>query len=336
MTNHSLVGIVVLNWNGREDTLECLASVFAIEYPNFEVIVVDNGSVDGSVPAIKKEFPQAVVLETGRNLGYAGGNNVGIEAALQRGAEFVFILNNDAVVDPAVLKAFMEAAGAYPDGGAFAAKIYYKSAPRLLWYAGGLWQEESGTFAHIGMHATDTCSCFEGLTETDYACGCAMLLRASAIRNVGIFDPMFFLTFEEPDWCFRAKKKGYRSIFVPGAKVWHKVSVSFGGENSPLFIYFYTRNRLLWAERHLGLNGRLKVWRSTVREMLPPWEEHRPGESHRFKKRYWRSIAWVKRLRCDWPNPTRRAMRRAVMDYVFRSFGDCPQAVRHANRAAPR
>jgi GT2 family glycosyltransferase len=246
-TDHPSVAIVVLNWTGRHDTLECLDSVGAINYPNYEAMVVDNGSVDGSVPAIKARFPKLTVLETGTNLGYAGGNNVGIDVALHREAEFILLLNNDAVVDAEILIALTRAASKFLDAAVFGAKIYYKAEPQRLWYAGARWCQRLGTFEHLGFNHLDTDGRYETMIDTDHACGCAMLLRSAAVRDVGVFDPQFFLTFEEADWCYRASKKGYRCIFVPEAKVWHKVSVSFGGENSSLFRYFYTRNRVLWA-----------------------------------------------------------------------------------------
>ena len=125
------VSIIVLNWNGRNDTLECLESVERIEYPNFDVVVVDNGSNDDSVAAIHAKFPEITLLETGKNLGYAGGNNVGIHHALQQNANYILLLNNDTVVDPALVQQFVEAGQLMPEGGAFGAKIYLYSKPDL-------------------------------------------------------------------------------------------------------------------------------------------------------------------------------------------------------------
>jgi GT2 family glycosyltransferase len=328
------IAIVILNWNGRDDTIECVDSVRAIDYPNFEILIVDNGSLDGSVSALRKRFPDLTVLETGQNLGYAGGNNVGIVEALRRAADFVFLLNNDAVVDAQILNTFVRATDEFPDAGVFSAKIYYHADPGRLWYAGARWCNESGTFEHVGINELDIDGRFEEAKDTEHACGCAMLLRSGALRAVGLLESRFFLTFEETDWCFRARKIGYRCIFVPGAKVWHKVSVSFGGENSSLFRYFYTRNRLLWSERHLRLSGRVRVWRQTVSDLLPAWDRRPYDDGMGLKQRYWKVTSWVRSLLRDWSSPPRRAMRRAVIDYTFRNFGDCPQSVRDANAPA--
>ena len=125
--NHGKVAIIILNWNGKKDTLECLESVRKIDYQNFEVIVVDNGSSDDSLKAIQSKYPEICILETGENLGYAGGNNFGMRHALQNGADYILILNNDIIVDSQLINSFIDASALIPKGGIFGAKIYYYS-----------------------------------------------------------------------------------------------------------------------------------------------------------------------------------------------------------------
>jgi GT2 family glycosyltransferase len=339
------VAVIVLNWNGREDTLRCLESLQAVEYPNWEVLVVDNGSEDGSLDAIRERHPEAMVIEAGRNLGFAGGNNLGIEAALRRGAEFVLVLNNDTTVAPDLLRAFVRAAREHPDAGVFAAKIYFLKDPQRLWYAGARWNSMSAAFEHVGQGVLDTGADFEQVRDTDYACGCAMLLRAPAVQAVGMLDERFFLLFEETDWCFRAREAGFRCLFVPGAKVWHRVSSSFGGGRSILYEYFLFRNRLLWAERHLSLRWRMAVWASTLGVLCPPLRV--VGAVWQFlygrcgpRQAYWegraRAKEWLDGLREPGGRMVRRARWRALKDYLTRRFGDCPAWVRAAaDRARP-
>ncbi|HET6516311.1 MAG TPA: glycosyltransferase family 2 protein, partial [Thermodesulfovibrionales bacterium] len=136
MTEDPKIAIIVINWNGRDDTLECLASVRQVDYPHFEVIVVDNGSSDNSVEAIRNAFPEVTVIETRENLGFAGGNNVGMRHALKNRSEYIFLLNNDTVVDSQILKSFIRSSRLLPRDAILSAKIYYYSNPDKIWYAG--------------------------------------------------------------------------------------------------------------------------------------------------------------------------------------------------------
>ena len=215
---HPKIIIIVLNWNGRDDTLECIDSIQQIDYPDFSTVVVDNGSSDDSVNSIKKRFPDVIVLETGENLGFAAGNNVGMRYALEHGADFILLLNNDTVVDSQLLKNFMKAAESVRDGGIFGAKIYYFTEPDKIWYAGGKWIEKTQCFDHVGLNETDNGTAFNAITETDYACGCALLVRAEVLKNIGLLDERFFLIFEETDLCYRGKRAGIQVLFGTGCE----------------------------------------------------------------------------------------------------------------------
>jgi GT2 family glycosyltransferase len=179
--NWPKVTIIVLNWNGKADTVECLRSLGAIAYPNFEVVVVDNGSQDDSVKTIRQSFPDLQIMETGANLGYAGGNNVGIREAMNRGAEYLLLLNNDTVVDGRMLQAFVQAARDFPDGALYAAKVYYYGEPTKIWYAGAKWMESRSNFAHLGDGVLDTGAQFNEICETDFAQGFALFVRGAAL-----------------------------------------------------------------------------------------------------------------------------------------------------------
>ena len=335
--------VVVLNWNGRDDTLACLESLRAVEYPNWEVLVVDNGSEDESLEAIRTGYAEASVIEAGSNLGYAGGNNLGIRVALERGADYVLVLNNDTTVAPDVLRAFAQTAREHPDAAVLGAKIYLFDDPQRLWYAGTRWNAMGAEFEHIGNRVLDNGDDFVRVCDTEYACGCAMLLRASAIRAVGLLDEEFFLLFEETDWCFRAKAAGFRCLFAPAAKVWHRVSSSFGGRTSVLYEYFFLRNRLLWAKRHLGVRLRVAVWISTLGVLFPLlgvigplWHLlcGRCGPRQAYWQTRREAVQWLHRFREPWSARmlVRRARWRGLRDYLSRRFGDCPEWIRTAAR----
>jgi GT2 family glycosyltransferase len=331
------VGVVVLNWNGREDTLKCLESLGRVEYPNWDILVVDNGSEDGSVGAIRERYPAVTVIEAGSNLGFAGGNNLGIEEALRRGADFVFILNNDTVVAPDILGELVAAAQTDPRAGALAAKVYYMDDPARIWYAGACWNDMTAAFGHVGQGMLDDGAQLESIAETAYTCGCAMFIRRSAIETVGAFASEFFLLFEETDWCFRARAAGFRCLLAPGARVWHRVSASFGGQGGALYEYFWVRNRLLWAERHASVGQWIAVWLDTMGMLWPPlrvgaivW--HMLCGRLGLRRGYWgvrgAATETVRWLRDIGQRAVLRVRRQAVADYLGRRFGDCPGWIR--------
>lgn len=292
------VSIVILNWNGLSDTLECLESVSRIDYPNYEVIVVDNGSTDGSPEAINRAFPHVTLIRNERNLGFADGNNVGIMHALKNDSDYVLLLNNDTVVDAGLLDEFMTVARSHPLAGIFGAKIYFFSDPDRIWFAGGRWNMRQGHCLHLGWGEEDDGRKYELVEEVDYVSGCCIFFGAKVARRIGLLDSRFFLTFEDTDWCYRARMAKIKCLFVPRAKVWHKVSTSFGGK-SEVYIYYFTRNRLLWAERDLRLFQRVFVYLAIAREL------------------YYYS------LRMQWPENKAEVRARLVglRDYLLRRFG---------------
>lgn len=325
------ITVVILNWNGKTDTLECLKSIKAICYPNFETVVVDNGSEDDSVFVIRNSYPDITVLETGINLGYAGGNNVGMRWALERGATYVLLLNNDTVVDPDILNSFVQAAKELKDGGLFGAKIFYYDEPNTLWNAGADWVPALGQHRTRGSRQVDGAE-FNDIVESAYANGCALFASADVLREVGLLDESFFLIYEETDLSYRARKSGYKIYFVPNAKVWHKVSVSIGGYDSPIARYFNSRNQLLWAGRHLKLRDRLCVYRHVFSRLrmsfIPPF--YLGNMEFSFLRRFrWGLNSWIRQFQRNILAPGNRADLMGVRDYLFSRFGDCPTTVRH-------
>ena len=242
------IALVLLHWNNAPDTLECLESLGLLDYPDYEVIVVDNGSTDGSLEKIRAQYPQHTFVENGENLGFAEGNNRGLEVGLKKGADLLMLLNNDTVVAPNMLTEIANAAKEHPEAGVLGPKIFFYDDPATIWYAGGSVDEKTGHCYHIGCGALEG---FKERTKTDFICGCALAVRREVLEKVGMLSPEFFLIWEEIDWCYRIRKAGYSCLFVPTARVWHKISSSFAeGNRGPMVRYFYFRNRLLFQKRH--------------------------------------------------------------------------------------
>ena len=318
------VAIIILNWNGRDDTIECLKSVEKIDYPNFKTILADNGSSDGSVEAIRREFPTITVIENGANLGFAEGNNRGIVPALESGADFILLLNNDTVVDPGILSAFVQAAERMPNGGVYGPKIYHFDDPNKIWYAGGYWNALTLSFEEYGAGENDQGQ-FDVLTETEWVIGCAMFVRAEVFRRVGLLEPLYFLNNEEIDFSSRVRKAGLDCVYVPDARLWHKISVSFGGEHSPMKEYFSARNRLLWASRNAAWPLRLRIYWSSARILArrfgkPLFVGQEAGASS--LKAWWWSV------RETYTDPRNRAYWLGFRDFWLGRFGNCPDVVR--------
>ncbi len=322
--------VIILNWNGKEDTLECLATVKQLDYPNYKLVVVDNGSTDDSLDAIARQYPDITLLQTGANLGYAGGNNVGIRWALEHDADYVLLLNNDTVVATDLLSAFINAEKLLPVGSILGAKIFFHDEPEKLWFAGGQWNSGSNSFEHIGHGQPDSTE-FNRVTEVDYITGCALFAGAETFKEVGLLDEHFFLSYEETDWCYRARASGHKCIVVSDAKLWHKISSSFGGADTPLFNYFMIRNKLLWAKKHISRSARISLHKESLRTLrriiLPIWSI--PETNAPFlKKLLWSLTTWLKTMRRNLADPINQATLMALRDYYLGRFGDCPPKVR--------
>jgi len=240
--------IIVLNWNGKEDTLDCLASLRNTNYDDYKIVLVDNGSEDDSVRTVRENFPEVEVVETGKNLGFAGGNNVGIAYAMKAGADYVFLINNDTTVHPDYLKELVEAAEADPKIGAAGSKIYYYSEPSVLWFAGGRvnWLRNKGE--HIGLNEKDEGQ-YDQQREVGYLTGCALLIKREVIEKVGVLADDYFLYYEDTDFCLRVQNAGYKTVYVPKSKIYHKVSRSTKPGSSS-YVYYHVRNGLVNARRN--------------------------------------------------------------------------------------
>lgn len=262
------VFIIVLNWNGWQDTAACIESCRRLTYPGARIIVVDNGSTDGSETILRERFPNVEVIQAGGNLGFAGGNNVGIRRALTEGADYVWLLNNDTVVEPAALSELVRVAESDDRIGIVGSKIVYYDDPHLLWYAGAtLDPAHPHRPAHRGLREEDRGQ-YDETAETGYVTGCSLLARRGMIERIGLLDDNLFLYFEDVDWSARARHAGWRLMYAPASVVRHKESASAGGAASPAVMYYTARNRLYFVQRNFPAKVVQALWYDLYEHVL--------------------------------------------------------------------
>ncbi|HKP95114.1 MAG TPA: glycosyltransferase family 2 protein [Fibrobacteria bacterium] len=232
---HPLISILIVNYNGLAHVEECFASIFAQTYPRFEVVMVDNGSRDGSAERVERDYPSVKVVRAGGNLGFAGGNNHGIPHC---SGDFIFLLNNDTRMEPDTLDALARAAADHPDVHIFACFLLNYYRPDLADSAGDTLYATGAPFSFQGYPA----AAFRLPRFVTCACAGAALYSRECLERTGGFDTDFFLIFEDMDLSLRARHLGYSILFLPAARVHHKSSASLGGKRSPLAIYYCERN----------------------------------------------------------------------------------------------
>ena len=245
-----LVAIIVLTWNQCDLTLECLASLAAMDYPSdrLQIIVVDNGSKDGTPMVVRGRFPNVTVLENSDNIGFAEGNNVGIRYAMQGSAEHLMLLNNDTVVDNQMLLELLMVLDLQPDVGIVGPKMLYFDRPKIIWCAGNRLDRRPWLHHRLQADQPDLAE-EEQPVEVDYITACGILLRRAVVEQIGLLDPRFFIYYEETDWCLRARQSGWRIVYTPDARLWHKVSAAMG-TTTPATDYYMNRNVLLFLAKN--------------------------------------------------------------------------------------
>src|SRR3990167_7036409 len=274
------LAIVILNFNGLDDTLSCLDSVRKLKSDNIflETIVVDNFSSDGSQEALPK-INDIAVVQNQDNLGYAGGNNVGIKYAIRRRADAILILNNDTIVDQKLILNFVTV---LTQGDLISPKIYFakgfefhksryasKDLGKVIWSAGGEIDWANVLGKHLGVDDVDRGQ-FKVRKQITFATGACMLVRRGVFEKIGYFDEKYFLYLEDMDFCVRAKNAGFKIIFEPSAVLWHKNASSSGGSGSILQDYFITRNRLLFAFKFASIRTKFALFRQILGQIRSP------------------------------------------------------------------
>ena len=314
------IAIIILNWNQIDLTLACLKSVFQSRIDGqieIEAIVVDNGSTDnsrkrlkeiqekrslsrqgrGEIEILRSKFPNFKVIFNKENLGFAGGNNVGLRYALKKGADFIFILNNDTEIKNDCVLNLWQTFLDEEKIGIVSPKIYYapgfefhkkryqkKDLGRVIWYAGGKIDWDNVLGRHLGVDEVDQGQ-YEKRKENEFATGCAFMAKRAVFEDVGLFDERFCLYLEDLDFSYRVAKAGFKLVFNPQAIVWHKNAGS-SSAGSALQTYYFTRNRLLFAQKHAPLKLKLLVYRQALEKLRQGNKIEKEAVRDFFKRRF--------------------------------------------------
>jgi GT2 family glycosyltransferase len=250
------VTVVVLNYNGWSDTIECVTSLLKISYSHYQIIVVDNGSTDES-PAKLSGFLDSdhiPLLQTGKNRGIAGGNNFGIRHALEGNAELIVVLSSDTTVEPDFLTKLVEVAVSDERIGAVGAKILYYNDPKYIWFAGATINPWLTRAPHLGANQPD--STFSGPWEVDVLMGCVMLVKRAVFEQLGLFDERYFFQNEDLEFSCRVKRAGWQIKVCMESRIYHKVGRTITPASYDRW-YYATKNRLLFIKENLSFSQRI-------------------------------------------------------------------------------
>jgi GT2 family glycosyltransferase len=243
---YPLVSIITVNYNQTGVTRELLRSLRDVTYPCLEIILVDNASADQSIEALAHEFPEIIYIQTGQNLGFAGGNNVGIKASK---GDYIFLVNNDVEVTPHFLEPLVDIMEENPKVGMASPKVLYPDRKTIQYAGTTSINPITGRGKTIGLFESDRGQ-YDKIYKTDLGHGAALLVRRKVIEDVGMMPEIYFLYYEEHDWCEQVKRMGYEMYYVGISSVIHKESVSMGGTESFIKVHYLHRNRLLYLRRN--------------------------------------------------------------------------------------
>lgn len=245
-SQHPMVSIVSVNYDQPEVTCEMLASLRKVTYPNFETLIVDNGSPTKSPASIKEKYPEVQLIISKKNLGFAGGNNIALKKAK---GDYILLLNNDTEVQPDFLESLVSLMESDKKIGIASSKILYFYEDNIIQYAGASpINQITSRGRHYGYKEVDTGQ-LDQVTETSYPHGACMMIRKSVLEEIGLLYEGYFLYYEELDFAERVKRAGYTIYFQPNSSILHKESISTG-KNSPLKTYYMNRNRVLFVRRN--------------------------------------------------------------------------------------
>ncbi len=244
-----LVHIIILNWNGLDDTSELLVSLSKISYNNYTIVIVDNNSSNDEAEKLENSSKgKAHIIKCKENLGFSGGNNVGIRYSLEEKADYILLLNNDTTVNPDFLEILVSKCEGEKQSGIVAPRINYYDEPQKIWTDGGKISRIRGSgFAYSDKMETEA-----DVTDKSviFVSGCCMLIKREVLLSVGLFDENYFLYIEDTDLCLRTIRAGYKIYVVPQSRIFHKVNSSTKKNYSSLPLYYATRNRLYFAKKN--------------------------------------------------------------------------------------
>lgn len=249
-----LVYIILVNYNGAKDTIECVKSLEQITYNNYRVLIIDNNSTDDSVKILKKNInSKHIIIESKENNGFSAGNNIGIKIALEDKADYVLLLNNDTVVDKRFLEPLIESFNS--NVGITIGKIYYTKEKNKIWYDGGNINFKTAKIRHFNYDKYDT-KMYADEMEITFATGCCMLISSEVIKKVGMLSEDYFLYYEDTDYCCKVIKNNYKIIYNPNSIIYHSVSSSTN-KISNLLQYYMIRNKLIFIKKNISNRNKL-------------------------------------------------------------------------------
>jgi len=245
------VFVIVLAWNHVNDTIESLESIIQLDFEGINIIVVDNGSTDGTYEKIKNRFPKIILLRSDTNLGISGGYNLGMKYGIKEKADYILIANNDISVDPTMITKLAEYMENNPKTGIAMPKIFhYYGNRKRLWCTGAKWRQFPPRVKMTDVDVIDS-NKYSKPFEIEYAPSCCLLIRREAIEKVGYFDTNYFFYNDDWDYSDRMRKMEYSIRYVPSAKMWHKVSVSTQKSEKPgTWWYYYGRSTYRYYRNH--------------------------------------------------------------------------------------
>lgn len=246
--NHALVVTIIPNWNLKKDLAECLDSVINSNYPHQKIVVVDNASEDGSQEFIKNNYPDVHLIAFSINQGYASALNAGIDWAIQQQAAFIFALNNDTVIHVDTISNLIQIMEKNENIGIAAPKILYFHKPDQIYSLGDRKYKYLPLPISIGKNQKDS-SKFSGVIDFDYVTGCAMMIRMNCIHRVGLFDPSYFMYYEDSDFCRRVTNSGYRIVCYCDTTILHKCGVSSDLDKINI-THIRAKNRMVFYKRY--------------------------------------------------------------------------------------
>lgn len=285
------VWIIVLTWNRVEEVVSCVLGLNALHYRNYHVLVVDNHSEDGTVERLRDLFPKLDIVVNGRNLGYTGGNNVGIRYALERGADYVLLLNNDTLVHPRLLNELVAVAESDPKIAVVGAKNLYYHDRQRIWSAWGS-VTYGPTLSNMEGRNSRDCAKFSETRDVRLVAGCGYLWSRKALADIGLLDTDFFGYHEDVDWCHRASLKGWRVVYAGTAIVYHKGSSSADPthKKSMPMMYFLGRNAMLFARKHASPDEFLRLIINTALGSIQRYERDRRKGNQTGEVEFWRGV----------------------------------------------
>ncbi len=246
------VSIVVVSYNGEKDTMECLKSISDLTYDNVDTILVDQNSKDGTVQAVKQHYPWVRLIKNHQNDGITGGNNIGLKEALAHSTDYILLLNNDTIIEPSLLQKLVDALENDRSIGIASPTAFYYNRPDVICYAGIKIDCRGQNYGTEGISIN---SLDMNIRETDLAAGGAVIIRKSVIEQIGLMDNRFFIYFDDTDFCARARQAGWKIMYIPTAKIWHKISHTSEALGNHFGVYHWRRNRLLY----LWKNGKPRL-----------------------------------------------------------------------------